>query len=220
MYSVREIYSLREEGKYQEAFITARRLLELSPNDEELHAAMAWVLYDMLKVASQENEHEQFLELYLPFVEYIPEEADRLQFCACLVFYDELKIVLEQEKYDLADQLLLLLSPLKFHPQKEKPKSYYQILELVMHFNQYLPNFLSFIRYWRLSNLLPQHYQNYGQSMSVAEKVHWLVGQHIFERKRNDEDLIIAYIKQLDLLLEKCPHFTHIQKIKNKLLNK
>ncbi|MBD0403355.1 hypothetical protein [Flammeovirga sp. EKP202] len=219
MYSVREIYTLREEGKYQEAFITARGLLELSPNDEEIHAAMAWVLYDMLKVAQQENEHEQFLELYSAFVEYIPTEADRLQYCACLSFYDELRSLLEQEKYELADQLLLLLAPLSFHPQKEKPKPFYQLLELVMHFNQYLPNFLAFIRSWRLSNLQPQHYQTNGQNMSIAERVHWLVGQHLYERNRGDHDLIAAYVKQLDLLLERRPQFHHIKKIREKLIN-
>lgn len=217
MYSVREIYSLREEGKYQEAFITARRLLELSPQDEELHAAMAWVLYDMLKVAMQENEHQQFLDLFEPFVEYIPEEADRLQYCACLVFYEELKTLLEDQKYDLANQLLLLLDPLSFHPQKEKPKPFYQLLDLVIHYNQYLPNFLAFIKIWRLSNLQPNHYQNYGAEMSVAEKVHWLVGQHLYERHHENRELINAYLKQLDLLLERCPHFGHVKKLTDKL---
>ncbi|MBB6463803.1 hypothetical protein [Flammeovirga kamogawensis] len=217
MYSVREIYSLREEGKYQEAFITARSWLEISPNDEELQAAMAWVLYDMIKVANQEKNAEQFEELFGVFVEYIPLEADKLQLAACRILLIEIERLLNLKQFDKIDRLLLLIKPLQYHPEKERPKAFYQLLEIAVGNSQFLPNFLTFIRIWRLSNLQPQHYQSYGDSMSLAERVHWLVGQHLYEHKEENQEVIKAYIKQLDLLLERCPQFGYIRSLKEKL---
>ncbi|NLR92789.1 hypothetical protein [Flammeovirga agarivorans] len=218
MYSVTEIYQLREEGKYQEAFITARRLLELSPNDESLQAAMAWVLYDMIKVAADENNIDSFEELFSVFVEYVPLEADKLQQMGCYILYNMVERCITKQDYKKANDLMLLIEGLKFHPDKERPHGFYQLLEVAVAFSQQLPEFLKFIKVWRLQNLLPKHYQQYGEAMSIAEKVHWLVGQHLLQKKNDNEEVINAYVKQLDLLLSRYPHFKHITKLRAKLV--
>ncbi|ANQ50506.1 hypothetical protein MY04_3141 [Flammeovirga sp. MY04] len=217
MYSVTEIYSLREEGKYQEAFITARRLLELAPEDESLQAAMAWVLYDMLKVALEENNADSFEELFSVFVDYVPSEADKLQVSGSRLLYQMVMKLLEEQKFAKANDLMMLIKDLKFHPDLEKPKSYYSLLEAAMAFNQQLPNFLGFMRIWRLSNLLPKHYQQYGENMSIAERAYWLVGQHLLMQKSQVPELVAAYVKQLDELLERAPRFHHVRKLVEKL---
>ncbi|OHX67276.1 hypothetical protein [Flammeovirga pacifica] len=217
MYSVTEIYSLREEGKYQEAFITARRLLELSPDDESLQAAMAWVLYDMIKVAYEENNIDSFSDLFSVFVDYVPLEADKLQVSGTRVLYQVVMQQIENQQFAKANDLMLMIKDMKYHPSLERPKSYYSLLEIAISCNQQLPNFLGFMRVWRLSNLLPKHYQQYGDNMSIAERAYWLVGQHLLMQKNDLPELVEAYVKQLEDLLIKAPQFHHIRKLLEKL---
>jgi len=196
-----EIKELRQSGRLEEALQMAKTEYEESPENIWTKRNLSWVYYEYLKVNSNTEHFEEFVNWLTQLVDLGLPEDEKM----------------------LVDSLSFQIGKLQFGLAKVEPipvQKIHQVLGLTQNFHFTKPSdgysfllkafhkglkdskyYLEFIDWWGLENLSSQDYQkeklpNGKEIMALAEQVYIAYAKHLLPR----EELIT--IENLELVVQ------------------
>lgn len=221
----KEIKSLRQAGKLEEAYQMAKSELDADPENIWSKRNISWVLYDYLK---QNNSSQQFKT----FLKYLREIAELKLLAEEKMLFDNVGWQVGKEIFSLIKgqpvninyviQLLQIIKGFSF----SKPSEGYSFLFKAFHkalkdTNQYI----EMADWWGFDNFRPEDYKkeklpNGKEIMALAEQGYIAYAKHLLPKGgvEFDKEAVKSFIDKLSILMEQYPEYQYPPYFKAKLL--
>lgn len=210
-----KIKQLRESKDLENAYREAKIQLSERPNDIYYLRDMAWVLYDFLKLRTEENKHDSVIKIFKNIADLNIPDSEEMFFNSIAFFIPKwLKsIKTDSERLNTFKNVFPSIKKLPF----KRPHESYSVLLNGLH--KFFKNdsiYIEIIDWWGLGNFLPNDYEEYklenGKNiLSLVEQVYTAYPERLLMQENGkpifDKDKILAFLPNMDSIIEKYPKY-------------
>jgi len=195
--SFNEVRTLRKEGNLKEALELAKSDLEKNTHDVWNKRSISWVYYDLLKVAQQKNNLNDFLAILDDIKKLELPSTETMIFDSCAWSVGKLLFANTEVNTVFLDSIFLNICKFEF----SKPKDSYSFL--LKAFKKHAANwgkFIDFTNWWDLNNFQKKDYENFildnGKKIpSLAESIYIAISKQLLAE--NNKEKIKEFIPKI-----------------------
>ena len=195
--SFSEVKNLRKEGKLSDALEIAVKDLENNPEDIWNQRSIAWVYYDLLKIAQQQNNFNDFVSIIKNIKQLELPATETMIFDSCAWSIGKLLFTKNEIIPPVLDNLFDIIKEFEF----SKPKDSYSFL--LKAFKKHATNwddFVRFVEWWGLENFQQNDYQNFvlengNKIPSLVESIYIAISRKLLQE--NNKAKIKEYIPKI-----------------------
>jgi hypothetical protein len=230
--SSQEVTQLRKAGRLEEAEQLALQLLQTEPENIWNKRAMAWVLYDLVKMHQENGDVAKIIETYQRIAALELPADESMFFDQCAWQVGKLVFALHKQlEFPDPNQISEVFHAIRAFHFPKSVDSYSVLFLAFLKWSDIWTEFQAFADWWNFENFQAKDFENEiynGKSMpSTIERAGIAYAKKLLEgepagalpeERRINRDKIAQFILWLDPIIEQYPQFVYLPYYKAKLL--